>query len=322
MKIKTRKLIWSVPLMATLAVVGALAVFVALGLPNANPAEAQDGGFTTNPTPTTGVTPVAGNGTLTVTWTMPTTGSGTPTYDAFSVQYHMVAAGGSSPAIDSTGWMEADGTMALGRGDLSHQITGLTNGSNYYVRVALARSGGGDPGDDTYGVSAASEAPAAGAPLAPTVTLVQTGDDTITARWTPSSDDGGSDITGYFAQIQRVAQDLNSDADSTDGGEGAITWQPTATAVTAVPPDYTGTTQAPNEGTPSDLVAAVLSDTERTWSGLYQGAKYEVRVYTLNSAQEVAAAAGITDTEIGAFKNAGMGSIEIAEAANISLGDL
>ena len=42
MKTKTRKLIWSVPLMATLAVVGALAVFVALGLPNANPAQAQD----------------------------------------------------------------------------------------------------------------------------------------------------------------------------------------------------------------------------------------------------------------------------------------
>ena len=36
MSSKTRKLIWSVPLMATLAVVGALAVFVALGLPNAN----------------------------------------------------------------------------------------------------------------------------------------------------------------------------------------------------------------------------------------------------------------------------------------------
>ena len=40
MSSKTRKLIWSVPLMATLAVVGALAVFVALGLPTANPAEA------------------------------------------------------------------------------------------------------------------------------------------------------------------------------------------------------------------------------------------------------------------------------------------
>ena len=40
MSSKTRKLIWSVPLMATLAVVGALAVFVALGLPNPQQAEA------------------------------------------------------------------------------------------------------------------------------------------------------------------------------------------------------------------------------------------------------------------------------------------
>ena len=40
MSSKTRKLIWSVPLMVTLAVVGALAVSVALGLPNADPAEA------------------------------------------------------------------------------------------------------------------------------------------------------------------------------------------------------------------------------------------------------------------------------------------
>ena len=43
MSSKTRKLIWSVPLVATLAVVGALAVFVALDLPNANPAEAVGG---------------------------------------------------------------------------------------------------------------------------------------------------------------------------------------------------------------------------------------------------------------------------------------
>ena len=42
MKTKTRKLIWSAPLMATLAVVGALAVFVALGLPNPQQAEAVE----------------------------------------------------------------------------------------------------------------------------------------------------------------------------------------------------------------------------------------------------------------------------------------
>ena len=110
MKSKTRKLIWSVPLVATLAIVGALAAFVALGLPNATPAEAQEGGFTTNPGMPTGVTASGGNGTLTVSWTMPTDGTiplGTPTYNAFSVQYHMVATGVNSAAADSSGWMES-----------------------------------------------------------------------------------------------------------------------------------------------------------------------------------------------------------------------
>ena len=41
MKSKTRKFIGPMSLVATLAVVGALAAFVVLAVPNANPAEAQ-----------------------------------------------------------------------------------------------------------------------------------------------------------------------------------------------------------------------------------------------------------------------------------------
>ena len=38
---KTSKLIWPVPMMAVLAIIGALAVFAALGPSNASPAYAQ-----------------------------------------------------------------------------------------------------------------------------------------------------------------------------------------------------------------------------------------------------------------------------------------
>ena len=226
MSSKTRKLIWSVPLVATLAIVGALAAFVALGLPNADPVQAQDGGFTTNPPALEGLSISTGNGILDVTWDEPTSANrGIPTYNAISVQYVRVDASGSPmPDPDSSAWTDAPGTGALGRGDVSHRITGLTNGNYYFARVALALQGEGDPGDDTYavfdsnGVSSGNPAisPIAGVPGKPTgVTITQTSDrstddpPTATAivSWTAPENDGGSPIIGYVVEVDRDGED-------------------------------------------------------------------------------------------------------------------
>ena len=69
MKTKTRKLIWSVPLVATLAVVGALAAFVALAaMPGTS--SAADGDNTTPDAPTR-LTATAGNERISASWVPP-----------------------------------------------------------------------------------------------------------------------------------------------------------------------------------------------------------------------------------------------------------
>lgn len=76
MSSKTRKFIGPMSLVAIFAVVGALAAFVVLGLPNANPAEAQ---FASNaPGAPTAVDAADGNLKLTVTWGPAASDGGAP----------------------------------------------------------------------------------------------------------------------------------------------------------------------------------------------------------------------------------------------------
>ena len=146
MSSKTRKLIWSVPLVATLAVVGALAVFVALGLPNANPAEAQQAVKLT-PTRmipeqvTTGSTsPPAVMGTVTQS------GRPSPVY----ANPRMVTSSSSRctnvPERHDDG--QANGrrcqNWSTGANDPT-SFTGLTNGRPYWVRACKVLTDGAGP---------------------------------------------------------------------------------------------------------------------------------------------------------------------------------
>ena len=231
MRDKARNFIWSTSLVAGLAIVGALTLFGVLGLPNA---EAQDGGFAENPAAPTIASPVPGNGTIIVSWTMPPPADlGTPTYNGFSVQYHEVTSGADAPAPGSTGWTEAPGTSVLTRGDLSHQITGLDNNKFYFVRVALALQGGGMPASSTYGVSTIAD-PVETVPGKVTdIHLKQTGNavkndagtpnDTtddfdeyaVTVSWTPPANNGGAEIIGYVVQVSGATSTDFTDFGST-----------------------------------------------------------------------------------------------------------
>ena len=181
------------------------------------------------------------------------------------------------------------------------------------MRVALAREGGGDPADSTYGVSATAVAPVPGRPGMPMVTLVQTSADMIKVEWMPPSNNGGSDITGYVAQIRRVANqmaDWNDDGTATTH-TAASGWVPNQSPVSN--PDPTNEAEA---GLPPTGTLAALSATAREteWSGLVKGVMYEVRVFAQNSVQT-----GVDDSEVLAFTSPGMKSITMAEAADISL---
>ena len=197
MSSKTRKLIWSVPLMATLAVVGALAVFVALGLPNANPAEAQDT-FTDPPDAPGGMTLAEGNGQITVVITAPTD-PGIPEFTGYTLQYN-VQTGTTSPAEDDSGWLDA-GTVDVRRsGNGAAVVTGLTNGTQYFFRVAATLGSDMGPYLAPTGEGDGRQTPAAVVPGAPTITLEQRSFETIEVSWTVAND-GGSDIESYTVEI-------------------------------------------------------------------------------------------------------------------------
>ena len=121
--------------MATLAVVGALAVFVALGLPNANTAEAQN--FVTEPGAPTISGVVAGDDQLTVYLGRPAAADiGLPPASNYQVQY---IASDTMPS-DTAVWLTPSANnVTLSAGETTGApITSLANGTRYFVRAALA----------------------------------------------------------------------------------------------------------------------------------------------------------------------------------------
>ena len=167
MRSKMRKLTWSAPLAITaLAVVGALALFGLLSLPNPGPASAQggacaDGGTGFQTTPTTkpaAPTLTAKNTALAVMLPAAADGesatatNGSPEYTGFDIQYRQGTSGG---------WTTFTGEITVNPRNLSGaaQIEGLTNGQSYQVQVRVTCA-------DTFGPwsTSATGTPAASVP--------------------------------------------------------------------------------------------------------------------------------------------------------------
>ena len=127
MSSKTRKFIGPMSLVAIFAVVGALAAFVVLGLPNATPADAQ--GFP--PTAPTRAQISAGDGEIIVSW-RPVGDEGDTGLTGFTVQYR---------EIDNDDWIDVAATAT----DYSATITGLDNDKTYEARVFASNSAGAGP---------------------------------------------------------------------------------------------------------------------------------------------------------------------------------
>ena len=218
MSSKTRKLIWSVPIVATLAIVGALAAFVALGLPNADPAHAQAAA----PGVPTTVQVAPGNMEVVVTWDAPTEDGGeNPLYE---VRYAQAAA---APTVDS-GWTMHPGKNAVRR----RVITGLANGTTVYAQVRASNSGG----MSAWEAAAAAATPTAVKPSAPTGLMVsQTGAGILTVSWTPPTNDGGAinGITEYDVETQNNCSGGWTDATTDPDPVGASATMAKITGLTA-----------------------------------------------------------------------------------------
>ncbi len=225
MKPKLQKLKRSAPLAITaLAVVGALALFGLLALPDPDPASAQggacaDGGSGFQTTPTTkpaAPTLTAKNTALAVMLPAAADGesatatNGSPEYTGFDIQYRQ----GTSGA-----WTAFTGTITVNQRNLSGaaQITGLTNGQAYEVQVRVTCAATSGPWSTSATGTPAATVPgpvrnlkmhqawylSAADNLARGTAYGNWPAADIRAEWDPPADDGGSPVTSYYFKNYR-----------------------------------------------------------------------------------------------------------------------
>ena len=122
----------------------------------------------------TGVSGVAGDGQVVVSWLAPSSDGGSAI-----TGYKVIASGGGSR------------TCATG-GSLSCTVTGLTNGAGYSFTVTATNARGDSVASDLADVVVPF-----GVPGAPTSVEAAVGDASVAVSWSAPSSNGGSAVTGY-----------------------------------------------------------------------------------------------------------------------------
>ena len=212
MRSKMRKLTWSAPLVAALAVVGALALFGLLALPDPGLVSAQEGacaeggtGFQTTPT-TKPAAPTLTAKNMAIAVMLPAAAdggsaaatNGSPEYTGFDIQYRQGTSG------DFTAFT---GEITVNQRNLSGaaQITGLTNGSAYEVQARVTCASTSGPWSTSATATPAATVPGKVRNLkVEQVAYVKPEEATGAPRkavlmytWDPPADDGGSPVTSY-----------------------------------------------------------------------------------------------------------------------------
>ena len=168
---KTRKLIWSAPLVAVLAVAVALAIFMAQ-IPGAALASHDPPGVVANLTG-------AADGTtqIDLSWDAPATGGTLASYRI-------------DRSTDGNAWK----SLKTGHTIRTYSDTGLDPDTSYYYRVFAVNSSGTGPVSQDYEVQTdAVEMPDQVIGLRATAV----GQNQVNLNWTAPSDDGGAPITKY-----------------------------------------------------------------------------------------------------------------------------
>lgn len=174
---KTRKLMWSVPLIAAVAVIGALAAFMTL---TPNGTQAHDLAM---PGIVTDVKAEAkGRDTIDVSWKMPASG-GTPDY------YRI------DRSTDGDNWMRL---VEMHTGSTSYtDMYKLKANSPYHYRVFAVNSAGTGPSSDLTASSMATTNDSGRPGVVRMLTGKVMGPNQINLAWYPPASDGGADITRY-----------------------------------------------------------------------------------------------------------------------------
>ncbi len=153
--------------------------------------QTESGFFPTKPDKPTGVTLAPGDEKLDVSWTKPTGGDAINFYTVEWQAKADIDAGTGSPSFSS----------AIAVTETTYEITGLTNGTEYGVRVTASNNSGHADSDYAY-------ATPAGLPSEPKNLSVTPGNKRLTLSWQEPDELGGG-ITGYEVQSKK-ADDSNA----------------------------------------------------------------------------------------------------------------
>ena len=209
---KTRKLIWSAPLLAVLAVAAALAMFAAQTPIGAQAQDAQD------PLgPPRELTATAdGQKVIVLEWKPPTTSAEDVT--AYRVD----------KSKDGKVWMQEVPATA-GLQDIFYDHTGLMPGDTMYYRVfaIYGNKGEGEPSEVASATTDAAKAP--GKPTGLTLANGSIAESTIGLTWVAPTATGGSDITGY--KIEQSEDDSTWTTIKADTGTTGLTYEATGLIV-------------------------------------------------------------------------------------------
>ncbi len=136
-----------------------------------------------------------GDGQATVTWAAPTTDAGDAVIDydlEYRLSYPYLIPTWTPHTTDADDDPSDSSTLETA---LTRDVSGLTNGTSYQVRVRAQNGRGESPCSEPRRARP-------GTPLAPTGLSLIAGNEKIAVSWTAPTETNGNDITGYALAIQ------------------------------------------------------------------------------------------------------------------------
>ncbi len=131
-----------------------------------------------------------GDGSLTAAWQAPASDGGSP-ITGYTVQWR----------ADGEQFDDADRQATAVT--TSHEVTGLTNGTGYWVRVWAGNAAGAGPATTASGTPRTVPGP-------PDTLVLHSDDAALLISWDEPADDGGSELTGYTVQWKGPGQEYST----------------------------------------------------------------------------------------------------------------